>query len=520
MLPGHRACSRDVIADVSAGVSLGETFVPRLKGDPNTLRTRSSEPARSAWPHLLVVDEGLDLVGSLERIQERYQVSVAHSAGEAAELVQQHRPDAMLLNLPVPDMAGLEALDLIRRLGRNLPVIVLTESLGAEAAIEVMKRGAFEFLLKPVSARDICDVADRALKLGLLNRATQTLDQATSPNEANDHIVGRSTPIQAVCKAIGRVASQDVPVLLEGETGTGKELVARAIFRHGARSQCAFVAINCAAIPDLLLESTLFGHERGAFTGADRRQIGKFEQADRGTIFLDEVGDMSSSTQAKVLRLLQDQCFERVGGSETIRTNVRIIAATNQSLTELVAAGRFRQDLFFRLNVFTILLPPLRKRIDDLPLLVDHFLRLFGSELGKHTRFLAPDTLALLQQYSWPGNVRELQSTIRHALVHATGDVLTPDHLPPHIHQASPGARPASEPLALHISRYVRELIDAGKRGIYHEVAAVADREVLREALKYVKGNQVQASDLLGISRTTLRARIQALGLTSENKRI
>jgi two-component system nitrogen regulation response regulator GlnG len=325
--------------------------------------------------------------------------------------------------------------------------------------------------------------------------------------------------MQDVYKAIGRVAPLDVPVLILGESGTGKELVARALYQHSSRSQKTFLAINCAAIPETLLESELFGHERGAFTGADRRRIGKFEQADHGTIFLDEIGDMSSTTQPKVLRLLQEQRFERLGGNETIQTDVRIVAASNQNLEELVAAGRLRQDLYYRLKVFTIHLPPLRERLDDLPLLVEHFIKVLNRGLGKQVRSASPETLSVLAKHVWPGNIRELQSAIKYALVQVTGEVITPDCLPEGMR--APAARPSPtevEAGSLDVGRLVESLLRAGEEDIHRKVSTAVERVVIDTVLRHVKGNQVQASELLGISRTTLRAKLRSLGMAIEKQ--
>ncbi len=320
--------------------------------------------------------------------------------------------------------------------------------------------------------------------------------------------------MQDVYKAIGRVAATDVNVLILGESGTGKEVVARAIHHHSRRSKQPLLAINCAAIPESLLESELFGHERGSFTGADKRRVGKFEQASGGTILLDEIGDMTGATQAKVLRVLQDQRFERVGGSDTVQTDARVIAATNQNLEELAAAGRFRRDLYYRLKVYTILLPALRERLDDLPLLVDHFIQLYNSEVGKRVRSVSTETLEILRRYSWPGNVRELQGAIKNALVNATHEVITPDCLPASIRH---GATLIQEIAAatddeLNITALVRRLLDQGESDIYHKLQFALDRAVLDEVLQHVHGNQVEAARRLGISRTTLRAKMQAIG--------
>jgi len=326
--------------------------------------------------------------------------------------------------------------------------------------------------------------------------------------------------MQELYKSIGRIAPQDVTVLILGESGSGKELVARAIYQHSRRSQAPFLAINCAAIPEPLLESELFGHERGAFTGADRRRIGKFEQARGGTVFMDEVGDMAPGTQAKLLRLLQEKQFERVGGNTTIHSDIRVIAATNQDLESLAAVGRFRQDLFYRLNVLTIRIPPLRERIEDIPLLLEYFLGRMNPELDRHVRRVSPEALQLLQQHSWPGNVRELQSAVKYALVHTAGDTLTADCLPPHLQEKASRVEvlAAEESVDLAVARLVHETLAQKCGNIYYQVQAAVDRVVLREVLEHAKGNQVEAADLLGISRTTLRSKLRALNMVIEKQ--
>jgi two-component system nitrogen regulation response regulator GlnG len=319
----------------------------------------------------------------------------------------------------------------------------------------------------------------------------------------------------AVYKAIGRVAAQDVPVLITGESGTGKELVARAIHQHGPRAGGPFLALNCAAIPEQLLESELFGHEKGAFTGADRRRIGKFEQCHGGTILLDEVGDMPLALQAKILRLLQEQSFERVGGNETIRTDVRIIAATHRDLKAWSAEGKFRPDLYYRLGVFTIALPPLRERGDDLPLLVQHFLRRFSKELGREVREVAPEALERLGRYSWPGNVRELQSVLKQALLRASGPVLLPAFLPGALAGPSNAAPtpPAAEGPALE-TFVLRQPIASEARDLYAEMHRQMDRYLLPRVLEHTRGNVQQAALVLGIARQTLRLKLRDLGLS------
>jgi two-component system nitrogen regulation response regulator GlnG len=325
--------------------------------------------------------------------------------------------------------------------------------------------------------------------------------------------------MQEAYKAIGRVADQTFPVLITGESGTGKELVARAIYQHGARAKAPFLALNCAAIPENLLESELFGHEKGAFTGADRRRIGKFEQCSGGTLFLDEIGDMPPATQAKMLRVLQEQAFERVGGNETIRTDVRLIAATHRDLKAWSEEGKFRPDLYFRLGVFTIHLPPLRERDDDLLVLVQHYLRRFSRELWREVRQVAPEALERLRDYSWPGNIRELQSVLRQALLQASGTVLLPAFLPELLGgtgEAAPMSLTNEEP---GMETFViRQRLGSDVRDLYAEAHRQLDRLLLSRVLEHTGGNVQKAALLLGIARQTLRLKIRDLGLTRPNE--
>ncbi len=466
-------------------------------------------------PKLLIVDDEPNVRYSLQQILQSdvLHVVTAETARQGIEAVRSQSPDAVLLDVRLPDMSGLDAFNDIHEFEPRLPVIIMTAHGTTDTAIEAMKRGAFEYLLKPFDLRNLRAVVARALELSRLARVPALIEGQEESDATADLIVGRSPAMQEVYKAIGRVAASDVNVLLLGESGAGKELVARAIYQHSRRSQRPFLAINCAAIPETLLESELFGHERGSFTGADRRRIGKFEQASGGTIFLDEIGDMSGATQAKVLRLLQDQRFERVGGNETIQTDTRVIAATNQDLEELVAAGRFRRDLYYRLKVYTIQIPPLRERLDDLPLLVEHFIKLFNREVGKQLRRAASETIELLRRHLWPGNVRELQATIKSAMVNATSDVITPDCLPESVRQGADLTRQlaTSDPQEFRVVNLVRHLLQTGDQDIYRKVIFAVDRIVLDEVLRAMDGNQVEASRRLGISRTTLRAKLQSM---------
>jgi two-component system nitrogen regulation response regulator GlnG len=359
-------------------------------------------------------------------------------------------------------------------------------------------------------------VVAQALELGRLMRRPAVVAQTPPAEDSGDAIIGRCPAMAEVYKAIGRVAAKNVIVLITGESGTGKELVARAIYQHSTRARAPFLAINCAAIPENLLESELFGHEKGAFTGADRKRIGKFEQCSGGTLFLDEVGDMPLATQAKILRLLQDQSFERVGGNETVRTDVRLIAATHRDLKTWSGEGRFRQDLYYRLSVFTIPLPALRERGDDLPMLVQHYLRRFSRELGRDLREITPEALELLCRYPWPGNIRELQGVLKQAILQATGTVLIPAFLPETLRVPAapvPGETPGAE-ADFSFEAFILRRLEEGTTTLSAEAHQHLDRLLLRLALRSTRGNQVQAARVLGISRQTLRAKIRELGLS------
>jgi two-component system nitrogen regulation response regulator GlnG len=327
-------------------------------------------------------------------------------------------------------------------------------------------------------------------------------------------IVGSCPAMREVYKAIGRVAAQNVPVLITGESGTGKELVARAIYQHGRRAKAPFLALNCAAIPEQLLESELFGHEKGAFTGADRRRIGKFEQCHGGTLFLDEIGDMPLALQAKILRLLQEQSFERIGGNETVQTDVRLIAATHRDLTAWSTEGKFRPDLYYRLGVFTIQLPPLRERGDDLPILVQHYLKRISRELGREIREVAPEAIERLRNYPWPGNIRELQSTLKQALLQASGTILLTAFLP-ELSGKPNESRPVPPAGAdFGLEAFIRERLVPDANDLYAETHRQVDRLLLLRVLEFTSGNQHEAARLLGIARQTLRVKLRDLGLS------
>jgi two-component system nitrogen regulation response regulator GlnG len=471
---------------------------------------------------LLVVDDEPNIVFSIEACLSSPELKVV-SAGTARagiELVRSQKPDAVILDVRLPDMSGLEAYDRIRAHDPRLPVIMLTAFARPETAIEAMQRGAFEYLLKPVDFGRLREVVRRAIAVSRFSRVPALLADAEDSEHVADRIVGHSPAMQEIYKTIGRVAAQDATVLILGESGTGKELVARALYHYSKRNAQPFLAMNCAALPESLLESELFGHERGAFTGADQRRIGKFEQVNGGTIFLDEIGDMTPATQAKALRLLQQQQFERIGGNVTITTDVRIIAATNKDLLTLVDQGKFRADLYYRLCGFTVRLPALRDRREDIPLLTEHFIEIFNKELGRRVRSVTPEVKETLERYPWPGNIREFRSAIQFALLHATADVVTIDCLP----KSCVGEVAAvSQPIAAEngtdfgsIAQRVTQLLAEGNSDIHHRVMADVERVILEEVLRYVGHHQQHAAERLGISRMTLRAKLRAFGLLSE----
>jgi two-component system nitrogen regulation response regulator GlnG len=430
------------------------------------------------------------------------------------EHVRTYSPDVILLDLRLPDKSGLEVYQQIRGIDARIPVICVSDGMRADAVIEAMRQGAYDCLLEPLDLHVLRRVVQEALDAAGHMRQSAAAEETIPDPHAECEMVGFCPTMQEVYKAIGRVAAQDVPVLITGESGTGKELVARAIYQHGPRAQRPFLALNCAAIPENLLESELFGHEKGAFTGADRRRIGKFEQCDGGTLFLDEIGDMPLPLQAKILRLLQDQAFERVGGMETIRTNVRLIAATHRDLKSWSLDGKFRPDLYYRLGVFTIHLPPLRERGEDLALLVQFYLRRVSRELGRGVRQVAPEALQRLRGYSWPGNVRELQSVLKQAILRTHGPVLLPDFLPELPQAPAESAATAAPPAGRRDPEaFLRQRLGPDSRDLYKETHRELDRLVLPRVLEYTDGNQQRAARLLGITRRTLRAKLRDVGL-------
>lgn len=467
---------------------------------------------------LLVIDDEPSILYFFRQAFAEPDVTLmtASTVREGVEAFEDHRPDVVILDINLPDGSGLDGFERIHEIDPKVPVIFITGHGTMTTAIEAMRLGAYEYVIKPLELDHLTDLVERAFEISRLMRTPAVISDRGQSQDNSDEVVGHCPAMQEVFKAIGRVAPKDVTVLILGESGTGKELVARAIYYYSSRVHGPFLAINCAAIPEALLESELFGHEKGSFTGADRKRIGKFEQARGGTLFLDEIGDMTALTQTKILRVLQEQEFERVGGNEPIKSDVRVIAATNRDLDKMVAEGTFRADLYYRLNVYAITLPALRDRGEDLALLAEHFVMRFGQQLKKDVRGIAPEAMKRLQHYSWPGNVRELQSVIKQALLKTTGPVILEEFLPSVVLGKPRNTSEAAEFDLGSLAVFIRDQIAAGSTSLYSDLQSLTDRHLLREVVRHTGGNLSQASRILGITRATLRTKMHALDLTVE----
>jgi two-component system nitrogen regulation response regulator GlnG len=469
---------------------------------------------------LLVIDDEPGIRFGIAEVfaKDELEVLQAATAEEGLQVVAQESPDVILLDIRLGECSGLQVFHDIRELDPKCLVIFITGHGTADTAIEAMKIGAFDYLIKPLDPKQLQKIVEQAFVISRLMRVPATVEGGDRPEYQPDRLIGSGAAMQNVCKKIGRVAPQDVNVLILGESGTGKELVARALYHHSRRSQMPFVAINCAAIPESLLESELFGYERGAFTGADRRRIGKFEQCSGGTLFLDEVGDMAPHTQAKVLRLIQERRFERLGGNESIEADVRVIAATNQDLDALIEQGRFRVDLYYRLRDVTIELPPLRKRPEDIAEMAHYFLFRNNRHFGTGVHSISEEALALLERYAWPGNVRELQSAIREALLVAAGTTIVPDFLPTEVKLPGSAIAESDEPPAVvgdvdwnTLARTVETGLSGTPTDLYRIAREDFDRLLIQRVMRHTEGNQARAAEMLGLSRTTLRAKFRGM---------
>jgi two-component system nitrogen regulation response regulator GlnG len=474
---------------------------------------------------LLLIDDEADVQYSFRRIFDspEIELTTASSGEEGLKLIPKLKPDLVIMDNRMGGMTGLETLRRIRQADPKLLVILMTGYGTTQTTIEAMKLGAFDYLVKPFDVPRLQEIVSNALKAARDMRQVVSYQPLLESEDYELGFVGGAAAMQQVFKLIGQLAASDATALITGESGTGKELVARAIYHHSNRSKQPFLTVNCAAIPEQLLESELFGHERGAFTGAANQRIGRFEQCNRGTLFLDEIGDMTPATQTKVLRVLQSGTFERVGGNTPIQVDVRIIAATNRQLEQAVAARQFREDLFYRLNVVRIHIPPLRERREDIALLVNYFLKKFGKEQQRTPKSIAPSAVKVLEKYHWPGNVRELENVIRRALVVAKGDAILISDLATEITgQASatsvgpPIGTTPSEAGVSEVTTLARQLFQWARRDPKLKVIPSIERELVIQALKETSGNQVHAAKLLGITRATLRKRVEKFGILRE----
>jgi nitrogen regulation protein NR(I) len=465
---------------------------------------------------ILIIDDEPNIHYSFQKIlPSEYTLLSAKRAEEGIEKLRKEIPDVVVMDIRLPGMDGLDALKAMREIDSRIPVIMMTAFGTVNTAITAMKFGAYEYFLKPFDVTKMRSIIQKALETSdLMRRQVYVAGDTTAfENGTGDAIVGSSEAMQAVYKLIGQVAEQDVTVLIWGESGTGKELIARAIYHHSKRSDRPFLEVNCAALPENLLESEIFGYEKGAFTGAYERRIGKFEQVHKGTLFLDEIGEMSLATQAKILRVIQYGEFNRVGGKEIIHTDVRLIVATNHNLEESIRKGSFREDLYYRLNVINIYLPPLRERRDDIPALVYYFIAKYSKDSGKNIKGINEQALNLLTRFTWPGNIRQLENCIRRAVVLTKGFTIMPedleldDKIEHQIISTQEDDNLALDRILTHIMNGTSKM----------KLWSTVEKMLITKALQKTRGNQVRAAQLLGIHRNTLRNRMEKYDLTEQN---
>ena len=419
-----------------------------------------------------------------------YEVVEADDGDVAVHLAKEREVDLVLLDLKMRRMGGMEALAAIREAKPALPVIIITAFSSVESAVEAMKKGAFDYVTKPVDAEELALTVARALDFDRLQRENAALKERLGETFDLCSIIGCSRPMRELFETLALVAPSDATVLITGESGTGKELVAGAVHHNSPRSGGPFVKVNCAALHENLLESELFGHEKGAFTGAAEQRKGRFELAHKGTLFLDEIGDMSPTTQAKILRVLQEGEFERLGGAKTIKVDVRLVAATHRNLEQMIEEGSFRQDLFFRLSVVPLHLPPLRERPEDIPALAEHFLKKYSGKNRKDIRAFHPEAMEALLAYAWPGNIRELENAIERAVILCLTEQITLRELPAAVRQA---AESSERPFVPRPGMTLREM----------------EKELILSTLQKVDGNRTRAAEILGITRQTLQNKLK-----------
>ena len=477
---------------------------------------------------ILIVDDDESLMHFLKRFfsKQEYGVKTCNDGRRAIELLEKEQFDLILLDYKMPGLSGLETLKEVRKSQIKTPIIIMTAYGTTETAIEAMKLGAYDYLLKPFDREELSRIAADALEVNRLMKevvsfpATRRKEEISTKDTVK--IVGSHKKMQDVYKLIGQVAQKNVTILVTGESGTGKELVSRAIYHHSHRSEKPLLTVNCAAIPDTLFESELFGYERGAFTGAESMHIGKFERCNGGTLFFDEIGDMSLSTQAKVLRVLQEGELERLGGTDTVKVDVRIIAATNKNLENAVENGLFRDDLYWRLKIITIDLPPLRKRIDDIPELADYFVKRFGKEYNKSIKRVAESAIYKLKTYSWPGNVRELENCVRRAVLLCSGDVILDEHLQIDYEKerlTGTDGQNLLDEFREKLEELIPDILRISDNDARANIIELVEETLISKTLAECGYNQVRAAKMLGISRNTLRHRIKKYNIVSTSER-
>jgi two-component system nitrogen regulation response regulator GlnG len=474
-------------------------------GGKRFVMEHESHTMESKHARVLIVDDEPNIHYSFQKIfGSEMEILSAHSAEDGINLLRSKTPEAVVMDIKLPGIDGLEALQKIRQIDAHIPIVIMTAFGTVDTAIEAMKYGAFEYILKPFDVDKMREVLRKAIAAGESQHKSPS-DRIPIGDPKGSMLVGASPAMQEVYKLIGRVAAQNVTVLILGESGTGKEMAARAIYHHSARADKPFLEVNCAALPESLLESELFGHEKGAFTGAYERHIGKFEQVTGGTMFLDEIGEMSLLTQAKILRVIQYGEFTRVGGKQVIRTDVRLLIATNRNLEQMIRDGKFREDLYYRLNIISVHLPTLGEREGDIPDLVNHFLARYSREVGKKLQGIEKRAMRRLNEYHWPGNVRQLENCIRRAVVLAKGSTVTVDDLELDEAIASEVADIEQDDDAA-LNRILQNIIEGKNRT---KLWPAVEEKLIRLALQKSGGNQTEAARILGIHRNTLRNRME-----------
>jgi len=472
---------------------------------------------RDSWrvtTKILVIEDDASIARSLmkELQAESYEVELASRGDEGLAKASEDGFDVVITDLMMPGLSGLDLVEQLHRAKPRLPIILMTAYGTTETAIEATRLGAYDYVLKPFEPDELLDTVAKAAACNQFMSAPLELGKA-DPKQPS--IVGRSRAMQKLYKEIGRAAATSVTVLIRGETGTGKELVARAVHQHSARSEQPFIAVNCSAIPETLLESELFGHEQGAFTGAHARRVGRFEQAKRGTVFLDEIGDLGLSAQVKLLRVLQEKCIQRVGGNEFITVEARVVAAMHRDLESAVREKQFREDLLYRLSACTILVPPLNERTEDIPELVKYFLVRYSKEIGVDSPAIQPEAIEFLKTQAWPGNIRELENAISHALLLARDHPISLEHTQQAYARTRFGAAPAEQSISGYFAELLSQAQQPGLGSARSKMIEDMERELFSRAIRLARGNQAKAARWLGVTRGTMREKLIHFGLHS-----